>query len=138
MLRKATEVRLKSLVMALAAALAGCATAPADPVGAWGGDHISMIVGEGGAAIEFDCAQGRIDGAFDVGADGVFDLAGVWSPEHGGPVRQGEEIEVRPARYSGKIAGDAMTLSIAVEPPPTELGPFALQKNRAPNLLKCL
>ena len=138
MLRTATGVRLKSLVMALTVSLCGCATAPADPVGAWGGDHISMIVGEDGAEIEFDCARGRIDGAFDVGADGVFDLAGVWSPEPGGPLRQGEEIEGRPARYSGKIAGDAMALSVAAGSPPADLGSFALKKNRAPNLLKCL
>jgi hypothetical protein len=129
---------MKWRIIVLAVALCGCAMAPADPVGAWGGDHISMIIGEGGAEIEFDCAQGRIDGAFNVGAGGVFNLAGVWSPEHGGPVRQGEEVEIRPARYTGKIVGNTMTLSIAVDSPPADLGPFTLKKNRAPNLLKCL
>ncbi len=129
---------MKRRIMMLAAALSGCATAPADPIGEWGGDHISMIIGESGAEIESDCAHGRIDGAFTVGADGVFDLAGVWSPEHGGPVRQDEAERNFAARYSGKISGAAMALSIAALSPPAEPGSFALQKNRAPNLLKCL
>lgn len=125
-------------IIALAAALSGCAAPPVDPIGAWGGDHISMIVDKGGAEIEFDCAHGRIDGAFDVGVDGAFDLPGAWSPEHGGPARQGEEIETKPARYSGKITGDAMTLSIETTSPPANIGAFALGKERAPNLFKCL
>lgn len=125
-------------IMMSFAALSGCAAAPVDPIGAWGGDHISMIIDKGGAEIEFDCAHGRIDGAFSVGADGAFDLSGVWSPEHGGPVRQGEETQSKPARYSGKITGDAMTLSIATASPSASFGAFALEKNRAPNLFKCL
>lgn len=129
-------------ILALAA-VAGCSAAPAGLAGAgligeWGGDHIALIIGGGGADIETDCAHGRIDAPFAVDAAGAFALAGVWSPEHGGPVREGEADAAQPARYSGRIAGKAMTLTIDVASPPSRLGPFALEKNRAPNLLKCL
>ncbi|MEK7265227.1 MAG: hypothetical protein AAB227_03915 [Pseudomonadota bacterium] len=120
------------------ALLAGCSVTPADPAGAWGGDHISLIVGESGAEIESDCAHGRIDVPFVVDAAGAFALSGVWSSEHGGPLRVGEEEAAQPARYTGKIAGKAMSLTIYLSSPPTRLGPFALVKDRAPNLLKCL
>ena len=124
------------------AALAGCSAAPADPAGArlfgeWGGDHIALAIDNGGADVESDCAHGRIAGPFEVDAAGAFSLSGVWSPEHGGPVREGEEDAAQPARYSGRIAGKAMTLTIDIASPPARLGPFAPEKDRSPNLMKC-
>ena len=55
--------------------------------------------------------------------------------EHGGPVREGEE-DARPARYSGRVQGQAMTLTISVAG--ETLGPFELERGRTPRLTKCL
>lgn len=125
------------------AALAGCSATPpgaagGSPIGEWGGDHIALTIADGGADIETDCAHGRIDVPFTIDATGGFALSGVWTAEHGGPVRQGETEPAQAARYSGKIEGAVMTLLIEIETSSARLGPFTLQKDRAPNLLKCL
>lgn len=125
------------------ATLAGCSATPqssadAGLIGNWGGDHIALTISDVGAAIESDCAHGRIEVPFAIDAAGAFALSGVWAAEHGGPVRQDEVEAAQPARYSGSVKGRVMTLSIDIASPAARLGPFTLQKDRAPNLLKCL
>ena len=124
--------------MASALLLAGCAFAPTEPAGEWGGERIALVISGEGGEIESDCAHGRIDGPFVLDPNGAFLLPGIWSREHGGPVREGEAEEELAARFSGWIAGDAMTLNIDIVSPPSRLGSFDLRKNRAPKLLKCL
>ncbi|OFX00064.1 MAG: hypothetical protein A3E78_10905 [Alphaproteobacteria bacterium RIFCSPHIGHO2_12_FULL_63_12] len=132
----------RKFILALVA-LAGCSATPPGSAGTglfgeWGGDHIALTISDVGAAIESDCAHGRIDVPFTIDAAGAFALSGVWTPEHGGPVRQDEVETALPARYSGKVEGRVLTLSIEIASPAAHLGPFTLQKGRAPNLLKCL
>ena len=42
--------------------------------GVWGGEHVRMVVREGGADVEFDCAHGQIGATLQADADGRFDL----------------------------------------------------------------
>jgi hypothetical protein len=129
-------MRLGIRILTAAASLAGCAAAPIDPLGAWGGNHVSLLVGVERSELEFDCAVGRIDGPFTLAADGSFDLQGVFVREFGGPVREGEILPERPARYSGDIAGARMRLAITLEGGGS-LGEYALEKGAAPRLFKC-
>src|SRR6266446_8100753 len=59
--------------------------------GVWGGQHIRAEVTDKGAAIEFDCAHGAIDGPITMDDKGSFDVKGKFAAEHGGPTRRDEE-----------------------------------------------
>ena len=54
--------------------------------GVWGGQHIQIKVGSNSATIEYDCANGVIDGPLIVGSEGNFKLHGTHHMERGGPV----------------------------------------------------
>ena len=123
-----------SLLLALMSAVGACAAASVDPVGEWGGDHISLSVGASESKLEFDCAYGRIAGPFVFAPDGSFALSGVLVVEHGGPVRADEKPREQPVRYAGHIRGKRMRLQIEGAP----LGVYTLEKFRTPQLMKCL
>lgn len=106
------------------------------PRGEWGGDHISMNVGEGSAKIEYDCAHGFIQGPLVVDDEGKFRLRGTFTPERGGPVRLGDTPPEQPATYSGELKGDTMTLILKIgDSDDTET--FTLEKGKTGNLVKC-
>src|ERR1041384_8884266 len=96
--------------------------------GVWGGQHISMKVGAKSATIEYDCANGVIDGPLVVDADGNFNLRGTHHTERGGPVRADETSKGQPATYSGSIEGNKMTLTLKL----ADLEPetFTLEKGK--------
>src|SRR2546423_4283331 len=68
--------------------------------GVRGGEHISMKVGAKLATIEYDCANGRIDGPLVVDSSGHFSIRGTHKMERGGPVRLGDEPKPIPATYT--------------------------------------
>jgi hypothetical protein len=72
-----------------------------------------------------------------VGAGGQFTAAGTHTPEHGGPVREGEVLPTVQARYSGVLRGDRMTLQGRVANG-VLLGPFELRRGAQPMILRCL
>lgn len=108
------------------------------PAGTWGGAHIRLDVTEESAAVELDCAHGTLDGPILPGADGRFEAAGTYVQEHGGPEREGEEPDGRPARYSGRVEGSTLTLTIALTDTGETVGPFTLTRGKAARLTKCL
>ncbi len=106
------------------------------PAGRWGGDHVALVVEPASAQLELDCAHGSVPGSIPV-RDGAFDVAGVFVPEHGGPIRQGEVLPQHAARYRGTTDGQSMTLTIDV-PGLGSSGPFSLGLGRSPRITKCL
>jgi len=103
--------------------------------GTWGGLHAVLEVSDKGAEIEFDCAHGRVDGPLAVDAHGAFDLPGTFTPEHGGPVRRDEQPPKLEARYTGRVEGKAMTLTVFREG--KEIGSFTLTQGSPGRLWKC-
>ena len=101
----------------------------------WGGEHIEIEITDRGATIEFDCAQGAIDGALAPDSNGHFEIAGTFTPERG-PVREGTSQTLK-ATYSGAIKDDAMTLAVTIArndgPAPT----YELIRGRAGHVRKC-
>jgi hypothetical protein len=89
-----------------------------------------------GAEVEFDCAHGKL-GRLALDAGGGFDVAGTFTRERGGPVRSDEEAEELPARYSGKVEGEKMTLRVVAEGVGETLN-FTLTRGNAGRLRKCL
>ena len=103
--------------------------------GLWGGQHISIDVGEKSATIEYDCASGVINGPLVVDSNGNFDLRGIHKMERGGPVRADDNSKGQPATYTGSIKGDTMTLTLKLEGLDEET--FTLEKGKPGELVKC-
>jgi hypothetical protein len=105
--------------------------------GAWGGQHLTITVGESSATIEFDCAHGQIDGPLVTDRRGRFDLKGTYSPEHGGPVRANEQSAGQPVRYTGWTDGTKMTLTVTLAGRKETIGTFNLARGAEGRIFKC-
>jgi len=103
--------------------------------GAWGGEHILLEVSEKGAEAEFDCAGGQITQPITLDKHGDFDVAGTFTPEHGGPVRRDVDAPAAPARYSGHVDGHTMSLTVTLGK--EKVGFFTLTRGSHPILKKC-
>lgn len=127
-------------VLVLSASPCEEGTMPAVLAGEWGGTHIGIVMLGDRATVEYDCAHGTIDEPFRVGTDGRFDLRGTHVREHGGPVRENEQLESRPARFTGKVerGGTRMRLTVSLTDEATEIGTFGLERGAPPHVLKCL
>jgi hypothetical protein len=106
--------------------------------GSWGGTGIGMEVTRTGARIEYDCAHGTIGEPLLLDAEGRFDLKGLHFPEHGGPVREGEEPGGQPVRYTGRVTGDTMTLTVRPEGSDREADSYKLVLGKTGRIHKCL
>ncbi len=110
-------------------ALLGLALACASPtaptiVGDWGGQQASLTLTISGGTAAYQCGAGTIDSAWTITSDGQFSALGV----HyfgGGPVPQGG-TPPHPARYSGQVDGQFLTLTVFVTDLQQTLGPFRL------------
>jgi hypothetical protein len=117
---------------------AGTRAAPdasAVATGLWGGEHIVLEVSEKGADAEFDCAHGQVTQPITLDKHGDFDVAGTFTPEHGGPVRRDENVLPASARYSGHVDGDTMSLTITLGK--EKVGIFTLIRGSRPKITKC-
>jgi hypothetical protein len=108
------------------------------PFGAWGGDHVEVLISEAGASFQFDCAHGRVDGRIPLAVDGGFRTDGFYTVEHGGPVREGDPELVYPAVYVGRLQGRRLTFRIQVPAGPGEIGPFTAIRGASPRVVRCL
>ena len=131
----------RAAMVMLALAAAGCATpqgALRTLAGQWGGRHVGLDLGPTGGKVAYDCAAGTIDQPLVAAADGRFSAAGTHTPGHGGPDRIGDEPPSYPARYSGRLSGETMTLRVDVAALDRRLGPFTLTRGAPANFLRCL
>jgi hypothetical protein len=103
--------------------------------GTWGGEHVSLEVSKSGAEVEFDCAHGQITQPLILDKHGNFNVAGTFTPEHGGPVRRDEETTPAQARYSGHVDGDSLSLKITLEK--EIVGRYTLTRGSQALLRKC-
>jgi hypothetical protein len=104
--------------------------------GVWGGQHIQIKVGAKSATIEYDCANGVIDGPLVVDSDGNFKLHGTHRMERGGPIRADAEPRKIPATYIGSVKGNAMTLTLKLADSSDE-ETFTLEKGKEGEIFKC-
>ena len=107
------------------------------PVGSWGGLHIRLELTESGAEIEYDCAHGTMDGPLVLGSDGRFNLTGTHFKEHSGPIRLNEPPNDHPARYTGRVEGQTMTLQVTLTDTQEDAGTFTLTHGVAGRVWKC-
>src|SRR2546423_10461586 len=105
--------------------------------GAWGGPHIRMDVGSRSATIEYDCANGTIDGPFTLDSKGRFTWRGTHNREHGGPIRIDEKANSKPVIYSGWIKADTMTLTVKLANTNEVVGTYTLKRGGTGRVFKC-
>lgn len=106
--------------------------------GVWGGEHVTLTVNDRSSHLEFDCAHGDIPSALTAGADRTFAMSGTFVREHGGPIREDEKADVRPAMYIGRVTGQTMELTIRLIDPDTPIGTFMLTRGAPGRVVKCL
>jgi hypothetical protein len=112
--------------------------APSLPTGAWGGAHVNLDATMNGASLQFDCASGTIDQPITLDAHNSFAVSGTYAQEHGGPVRIDEKPNSRPARYTGRVAGQTLTLTITLTDSQQQVGTYTLTRGQAARLFRCL
>ena len=119
---------------------ATCPTVSPDtvPNGAWGGDHIGMVVTDTGATMEYDCAAGKITDRMNLNSRGDFDVRGVHYPGHGGPVRIDEPRNEHTARYTGHATSAEMTITLQLTDTVFSPQTFHLVFGQSPHVFKCL
>ena len=117
-------------------ALAARGGTPPALQGVWGGNDIGLTVTVSGASVEYDCAAGSIDAPLVPDAAGRFDLPGTtWFTP---PVLFiGWQPDKRPARYSGIVLGNTMTLTVT-RLEDDQIARFQLIRRAIPRLLRCL
>lgn len=121
----------------LAAALSATPVPPRTLAeGGWGGDHVGATVSGNGVRFELDCAHASIEGPVALDAEGRFDVRGIYAKESPGPVRP-DTANGQPARFRGRIEGEAMSLDIVLTGSGEDVGSFALRKDRLPRIRKC-
>jgi hypothetical protein len=103
----------------------------------WGGEHVRIEFNDGEARVEFDCAHGTITDALKTDADGRFTLNGTYVREGPGPVRRNAPRVSQPARYSGTIKGDEMSLTVTLKSSSQEIGSFTLTRGSEGLIRKC-
>lgn len=106
--------------------------------GSWGGQHIQLTVSNGEARIEYDCANGSIEGPLKIDSRGRFELRGVHMRGHGGPARIDEQSQREAAKYSGWTDGKKMTLTVTLVNSKTEIGTYQLTRGNTGRIFRCL
>lgn len=125
------------------ALLAGCGDGglpPSDgglPLGTWGGDNAGVIATDSVTHVHVGCTFGDIGGRVSLdrsgrfAADGSFQLRAY-------PVVLGPTV---PARFSGRVVGRTLTLSVSVDDTTTgrviPLGPIQVRLGVAPRMGPC-
>jgi hypothetical protein len=110
-------------------------TAP-DVLGSWGGKEASLVLTTSGGALSYPCGAGTIDSAWTLSSAGLF----VASGQHffgGGPVPP-QGPTPHPARYSGQVQGDDLTLTVTLTDLGQALGPFHLVRGGPPVVEQCV
>jgi hypothetical protein len=112
-------------------------TAP-DVVGEWGGPHLALVLTDNGGTLEYDCAHGTVEPGWTISSEGLLTASGEHVQEHGGPVREGEDVVPRPARYDGFLSGDRLLLTVTLTDSARVLGTFDLERGKTGPVYKCL
>ena len=105
--------------------------------GIWGGPHVRLSMSEVAIQVEFDCTHGTIHAPLGTDPQGRFDMADTFVREGPGPIRVGRTPGARSARYSGRIEGKTMTLSVNLTEPDQALGTYTLIQGSEGRLWKC-
>jgi hypothetical protein len=137
-MRATRRVLLGALLLSAAACQPPAWDSGGATVGPWGGDHIRVEVVANGATVEYDCARGTIDEPIVIGKGAHFSARGTYTFEHRSSRRGDDPADRHPARYSGRMVGDVMELTVTVTDKRQRFGTFMLFLRHPAHLVKCL
>jgi hypothetical protein len=127
-------IALASVVGTAALVTDGCQKLAPGP---WGGEGLQLVIMADTQTIEFSCAHGTIDQPIEPDAEGRFDVTGTYTQERPGPEREGQPAKAEPARYTGRIQGETMTLAITLGESKKPVGTYTLTKGKTVRIFKC-
>jgi hypothetical protein len=105
--------------------------------GSWGAPHIRIDFGRSSATIDYDCANGTIDGPLTFDSKGRFTWRGTHRHEGPGPIRVETNLNGRPAIYTGFIKGDTMTLTVKLTDSNEVVDTYTLKRGSFGRVFKC-
>jgi hypothetical protein len=125
-----------SMLVLLTLALACFTPTAPDALGTWGGQEASLVLTPSGGTLSYPCGAGTIDSAWTLSRTGRLLASG----QHffgGGPVPpQGRPPH--PARYSGQVQGNELTLTVTLTDANQTLGPFHLVRGGPAVVEQCV
>lgn len=124
------------MVLGLASCLAcqeRLAAPPAEIVGTWGGHDAGLIVTDSQAHVHIGCTLGDAQGPIHPDADGRFEAEGTYNVD-AFPIDRGI---LHPARFSGRVVGGTMTLTVTLTDTTRQLGPVVLVYGKEPEMGPC-
>ncbi len=131
-------MRITLVVTLAVAALLSCDSPvqqppPPSPVGTWGGDNAGLNATDSSALVHIGCTVGDIHQPLVAGPSGRFDVPGLYNIT-AFPVYRGPD---HPARFSGRIVGRVMSLTVTLTDTAVTLGPVRLTFGEEPRMGPC-
>jgi hypothetical protein len=128
-----TRISALPSIIALLACSAATSTPITDVVGTWGGDNAGMIVSGNDVHVHIGCTLGNAVGPIHPDQNGRFAFDGTYNVD-AYPVDRGI---THPARFSGRIIGRTLTLTVSLTDTTRVLGPVALVYGKEPKMETC-
>lgn len=127
--------RLKVIVFFFATV--GCYNSSSAPItevaGTWGGDNAGLIASNNSAHVHIGCTLGDTDESIRPDAYGQFDVVGKYNVD-AFPIDRGI---THPARFTGRVVGQTLTLTVTLTDTPRTLGPVTLVFGKEPKMGPC-
>ena len=101
--------------------------------GTWGGDNAGVIVTDTSAHVHIGCTVGDVHQPLETDPEGRFDVPGLYNIT-AYPVYRGPD---HPARFTGRIDGKVMTLTVQLTDTAVVLGPVQVLYGREPRMGPC-
>lgn len=120
-------------IFTLLACSAATSTPIRDVAGTWGGDNAGLIVNDTDVHVHIGCTLGDALGPIVTDADGRFEATGTYNVD-AYPVDRGI---IHPARFTGQIVGQTMTLTVTLTDTARVLGPVTLVYGKEPKMGPC-
>ena len=127
------RILLPPSILALVACSAATSTPITDIAGTWGGDNAGMIVTGTDVHVHIGCTLGDAVGPISTDANGRFEVTGTYNVD-AYPVDRGI---THPARFTGQIVGQTMTLTVSLTDTARVLGPVTLVYGKEPKMGPC-
>lgn len=125
--------------IALLVASIACAAPISTPAGnlviqgTWGGNNAGLIVNLNDVHVHIGCTLGDANGPVTTDLNGHFEATGTYNVD-AYPVNRGIE---HPAKFSGDVVGNTMTLTVALTDTAAVLGPVTLTYGKQPQMGPC-
>ncbi|MFL5467959.1 MAG: hypothetical protein ACJ79N_12890 [Gemmatimonadaceae bacterium] len=114
-----------------------CSAATSTPIeqvaGTWGGDNAGLLVNGTDIHVHIGCTLGDAVGPIRPDANGSFETTGTYNVD-AYPVDRGI---LHPARFSGRIVRQTMTLTVTLTDTARVLGPVTLTYGKEPKMGPC-